>query len=185
LSVQREGIGLAVANGSADPELVSRVSRAQSLARDGLREARQAVSTLRGDVVPGTEQIPELVEEHRHGDPAACRFVEVGEPTALPADARLALYRTAQEALSNIRKHAPGADAVVELRWAPALVTLCVQDGGQKEAPVPAATGSTPGYGLKGLAERAALLGGSLEAGPSNDGFLVRLAVPLRREDGR
>jgi signal transduction histidine kinase len=160
------------------PTVTATLDRAHALARGGLAEARQAITALRGDRLPGPELLAELVDEHRRTSAGACRLTVTGEPTPLPPDARLAVYRTAQEALSNVRKHAPGADVDVRLCWTPDEAVLEVDDRGGR-ADVPDATGS--GYGLTGMAERAQLLGGSLSAGPSAAGFRVSLRIPLRR----
>jgi signal transduction histidine kinase len=156
------------------------VTRAHALARDGLTEARRAISTLRGDVLPGPELLPALVDEHRRSIDGECRLTITGDPVPLSADARLALYRTAQEALNNVRKHAPGARVDVSLHWMPDDVVLIVENAGAGPAGDLTTTGG--GYGLAGMAERAQLLGGYLESGATGDGYRVRLRVPLRRE---
>jgi signal transduction histidine kinase len=96
----------------------------------------------------------------------------------LPADARLALYRTAQEALSNVRKHAPGARVDVRLAWRTDDVCLVVEDGGGA-TPDAQVSSSGSGYGLTGMSERARLLGGELDARPTASGFRVALRLPL------
>lgn len=83
----------------------------------------------------------------------------------------------AQEALTNTRKHAPGAAVSVRLEYGPDAVALLVRDsGGHRPAGELAVSGS--GYGLVGMRERAELLGGTLEAGPDEEGFVVNLRVP-------
>jgi signal transduction histidine kinase len=83
--------------------------------------------------------------------------------------------------LSNVRKHAPGARMTVELAWYAGRVQLTVADDGPEHgAPGPAAVGS--GYGLTGMAERAELLGGRLEAGSTGAGFRVVLSLPTDQE---
>jgi signal transduction histidine kinase len=171
-------------------ELVETVDHAHALARDGLAEARQAISALRGTRVPGPEALGALVEEHRLATDTPCRLQVEGVPGELPPDGRLALYRTAQEALSNVRKHAPGAPVDVRLAWEPAAAVLVVEDhaGGPAQVPAERPDG---GYGLVGMAERARLLGGDLEAAHTPGGFRVALRLPLQgraengdREDG-
>lgn len=103
-----------------------------------------------------------------------CRLGVEGTPVALRPEAQLALYRTAQERLTNIRKHAEATSVTVHLAWSRRWVELTVEDQG-RPGPSPAAAG---GYGLTGLRERAALAGGWLEAGPTGDGFSVRLRLP-------
>jgi signal transduction histidine kinase len=163
-------------------ELVEVLDRAHTLARDGLAEAREAIRALRGADLPGPELLPALLEEFRTSQRAEAQLTESGTPFPLPADARLALYRTAQEALSNVRKHAPGARVDVRLAWGPDEVCLVVEDagGGRPDAEV---SSSGSGYGLTGMSERARLLGGELDAGPAAGGFRVALRLPLGRVD--
>jgi signal transduction histidine kinase len=168
-------------------ELVDAVERAHALARNGLAEARQAIGALRGAPLPGPETLDALVEEHRRATDTPCRLRVEGAPGELPADGRLALYRTAQEALSNVRKHAPGAPVDVRLAWEPAAAVLVVEDHAGRRARVPAEPSDGGGYGLVGMAERARLLGGELEAAPTPTGFRVALRLPLQvaeRRDG-
>ncbi|HEX2298578.1 MAG TPA: ATP-binding protein, partial [Pseudonocardiaceae bacterium] len=107
---------------------------------------------------------------------APCTLEVRGEPRPLAPEASLAVYRTVQEALTNARKHAPGAPVHVQLDWRPDCAAVEVHDGGGcRAAPLHEAGG---GRGLTGLTERAALLGGRLQAGPSDEGFRVRLEVP-------
>ena len=143
------------------------------------RDVRQAITALHGDQLPGSELLPDLVDEHRRTSSGTCRLTVTGEPQLLPPDARLAVYRAAQEALSNVRKHAPGADVDVRLCWSPGEAVLVVEDRDGHRPAAPDRSGS--GYGLTGMAERAQLLGGSLSAGPAECGFRVALRVPLRR----
>lgn len=92
----------------------------------------------------------------------------------------MSLYRVAQEALTNVMKHAPGAPTAVALVFGPAEVTLRVENGAG--AGLTALASSGGGYGLPGIAERVALLGGHVEAGPtsgSGGGWLVEAVVPL------
>nr|BFE55832.1 histidine kinase [Dactylosporangium thailandense] len=143
------------------------VDRAGRLARDGLTETRRAVSALRGDPVP----LPELLRELT----AESGFTLVGEARELSAETGLALYRSAQEALTNVRKHAPGSSVQVRLEYRASDVRLTVRNHGPAGPP---ATGLSPGYGLTGLRERAELAGGTFEAGPSGDGWLVDVRMP-------
>jgi signal transduction histidine kinase len=84
----------------------------------------------------------------------------------------LSAYRIVQEALTNVRKHAPGAAATVELAWTADRLLVRVADDG------PGADG-TPGHGLAGMRERAASVGGTLDAGPgSGGGFVVTATLP-------
>ena len=164
---------LARSEGAAETEAT--VARAQALAKDGLSEAREVISTLRGEALPGPEGLASLVAGYRQAG-GACSFTVSGRPSPLAPEARLAIYRTAEEALNNVRKHVPGAEVGVALTWADDGAVLVVEDSGPA-ARLPA-TVPGGGYGIAGMSERAALLGGRLSAGPSGRGFRVELHVP-------
>jgi signal transduction histidine kinase len=102
-----------------------------------------------------------------------------GDPTALDQGVKISLYRIAQEALTNVRKHAPGARATVIVRYLPQAVEVDVtNDGALRPAPSEAPPGA--GQGLVGIRERAAVFGGSVDAGPTEDGgFDVRVRLPF------
>jgi signal transduction histidine kinase len=97
-----------------------------------------------------------------------------GTPHDLGPEARVALYRVAQEALTNIGRHADPDRVELRLAYGPEAVRLTVEDVGGC-SPAPPAGG---GYGLTGMRERAELLGGTLTAGPTGRGFRVELDVP-------
>ncbi|MCX4673766.1 histidine kinase [Streptomyces sp. NBC_01433] len=152
-------------------QVLARVVAARSMARDGLTETRQALSALRGEMTPVEDFLRHLVL----ADPA--RVTVRGERRHLPVEASQAVRRVAQEALTNVRKHAPGATVLVTLEYLPDTVALEVRDsGGCRSADELAVSGS--GYGLLGMRERAELLGGTLDAGPGEEGFVVNLRVP-------
>jgi signal transduction histidine kinase len=176
LAVQLEGTRMLVEQRPGDPAAVAAVERAHRLASEGLAEARRAIGALRGDNLPGAEGLQRLVEEFGEATGTPSRFEISGEPTPLGAEAQLALYRTAQEALTNVRKHAKAASGVdVRLHYSRDGAELLVEDA------APPANGSANargGYGLVGMRERAELVGGTLEAGPLSTGFRVRLWLP-------
>jgi len=172
LALQLEGARLR-ASGLDDPQLVASLERAHHLARSGIEEARRAIGMLRDDELPGPERLPALVADFERdtGIPAAIS-VE-GEGPVLDPDARLTLFRTAQEALTNVRKHAHAARVELRLAYEPAGARLSVEDfGAPPEAP------PNGGYGLTGMRERAELLGGTLTAATTDSGFRVELWVP-------
>jgi len=156
-------------------------------ARTSLRELRQLLETLRA---PGSDAAPATAPT-THGlsairglvDEAAAAglpttFTVIGEPAEPPPLVQVNLYRIAQEALTNARRHAgPDATADVRLRFDPDAVELEVSNTGRR--------GSTaPGLGQLGMRERAAVSGGTIEIGPrSRGGYLVRVRVPLRCEE--
>ncbi|WP_393061416.1 sensor histidine kinase [Streptomyces sp. LN549] len=152
-------------------QVLQRVVGARSMAREGLAETRQALSALRGEVSPVEDFLRLLVV----AEPAEVRVV--GERRVLTAEASQTVRRVAQEALTNVRKHAPGARVLIRLEYQPDAIALEVSDsGGDGAGGELAVSGS--GYGLLGMRERAELLGGSLEAGPGEEGFVVSLRVP-------
>ncbi|MFB9832990.1 sensor histidine kinase [Actinoallomurus acaciae] len=173
--VHLEGARLLMVSGRMD-EALGRVERARGLARSGLEETRRALATLRGDIPPMDVVLRELTDEHRLLADAVCELKIEGEPRELEAKASLAVIRTAQEALTNTRKHAPGAAVMVALRYIDGWCELEVTDAGGEPGPL---AGSGGGYGLVGMRERAELIGGTLEAGPVEEGFKVLLRVPL------
>ena len=175
--VHLEGARLLMVSGRTD-EALDRVERARGLARSGLEETRRALATLRGDIPPMDVVLRELAEEHRVLADARCEVTIVGKRQDLTAGAGLAVIRTAQEALTNVRKHAPGADVTVVLRYETEWCELEVTDSGGRNEPGPLAA-SGGGYGLVGMRERAELIGGMLEAGPAGKGFSVLLRVPF------
>ena len=174
--VHLEGARLLMVSGRMD-EALDRVERARGLARSGLEETRRALATLRGDIPPMDVVLSELADEYRLLADAICEVTVTGEPLDVPAKAGLAVIRTAQEALTNARKHAPGAKVTIALRYTSEWCELEVTDsGGRQPGPLAASGG---GYGLVGMRERAELIGGTLEAGPAGEGFNVLLRVPL------
>jgi signal transduction histidine kinase len=89
------------------------------------------------------------------------------------------MYRTAQEALTNVRRHATPERVEVRLDYLPASTVLVVQDHAAAGTPPPIDLGSASGgFGLTGMRERAELLGGALIAEPTCDGFRVELRLP-------
>jgi len=176
LIVQLDGARMLLTQEGASDEAVGSVVRARHLAQEGLDETRRAVGTLRGDRVPGAGMLPGLVEEFQLDSGLDCEYSVDGDPLELASPAQLALYRTAQEALTNVRKHAPTNRVQVHLHYATDGAELTVDDFGAAAPSKP--NGTADGYGLEGMRERAELLGGSLEAGPRDSGFRVRLWLP-------
>ena len=147
--------------------------RADDADRD--QPAHQSTSTR------GVEQLAELAEENSDAG-LAVRFQVVGDPRPVPGTIGLSLYRIAQEALTNTRKHAgAGATAELRLRYETDAVELEVTDTGrgapQRSAGAKVAAG---GLGQQGMRERVAAVGGTLElANRPRGGYLVRARVPL------
>ena len=181
LVLQLEGARLLAERGSADPELSETVGRALHLGRAGLEEARRAIGMLRDDELPGPDRLPALVRDFERDAGVRCGFEVTGEERPLASEARLTLYRVAQEALTNVRKHAAATSVAVHLRYEPDGTRLVVEDIGGSGARTAVHSGidrSGGGYGITGMRERAALLGGRLDAGATEGGFRVELWVP-------
>jgi signal transduction histidine kinase len=156
-------------------ELPEALDRARHLAKSGLDDARRAVEALRGDELPGPDALPALLGEFEATSNLPTAFHVTGEPIPLSSEARLALFRTAQESLTNIRKHAHAREVTVSLGYSDKGAELSIEDSGGGPGEL-AATGG--GYGLTGMRERAELAGGRLEAGPTAAGYRVRLWLP-------
>jgi len=180
LALQLESTRLLARERGVDADVTRALDQAHHLAASGLQDARRAIATARGDELPGPERIGVLADAfgEQSGLPVA---VEVqGEPRQLASDARLAVYRTAQEALTNVRRHATAERVEVKLAYLPQSTVLVVEDHASAGAPVPVGVGlGGDGYGLTGMRERAELLGGQLLAEPTESGFRVELRLPV------
>jgi signal transduction histidine kinase len=164
-----------------NPELakaIECIDRASRLARDGLGAARQAVLALRDDTVPLPDQLSSLAQEYRADGDMNVDFAVTGDVRPVPAEAKLAAYRTAQEALTNARKHAPGQPVTLRLGFEDDQVTVRVANPLPPQRAQRPLAGTGAGYGLVGLAERAALAGGELEAGRDEGNWQVNLRIP-------
>jgi signal transduction histidine kinase len=175
-----------------------RLSAIGDTARDALTEMRRLLGVLREDAAkppvaspaaadggatrqpqPGLGQLNDLLDEARSASGTGTRLILSGAPVALDPGVELAAYRIIQEALTNARRHAPGAAVDVELRFADPALELSVRDNG------PGLAGAAPfgGHGLLGMSERAAAVGGTLRAGPAaGGGFLVKATLPVKEE---
>jgi signal transduction histidine kinase len=174
LALQLEGARLLARDRGSDPEVVAGIERAHHLAADGLAEARDAIAALRGDELPGPERLQHLADAFA-GD---CRLTVTGKPHELGSEARLAIYRTAQEALTNVLRHSAYDRVDLRLAYEGGGTRLEVQDHGAGEPVAVGAASPGGGYGLTGMRERAELLGGRLSAEPTADGFRVELWLP-------
>jgi signal transduction histidine kinase len=185
LALQLESTRLLAHDRGVDPDVSRAIDQAHGLAASGLDEARRAISTARGDALPGPERVHSLAAAVAEQSGLPVTVDVSGEPRELPADARLAVYRTAQEALTNVRRHATPDRVEVRLDYQADAVALVVEDhGAATAAGVGVSLGDGreaprgDGYGLTGMRERAELLGGTLVAEPTGDGFRVQLVLP-------
>ena len=129
---------------------------------------------------PGLEDLPELVSSTRAAGLNASIRVD-GDPVAVSQGLSLCAYRVVQEALMNTLKHAGPTQAEVYMRWCEDALELRVSDTGRvADRGVGEPVAGSSGHGITGMRERAALHGGSVEAGSAPDGgFVVRATIPL------
>jgi signal transduction histidine kinase len=175
------------------PELVESFREIRASALSGLSELRRVLGVLRSDrpdtmPQPGLEDLPSLLDSARAGGVTVTTDV-AGTSRPLPDGVNLSAYRIVQEALSNAMRHAPGSTVQVRLFYGEAALVIEIRnDRGTNDARADrAAPEQDPwagldggGHGIIGMRERAAMLGGHLQAGPTaNDEFLVTAALPL------
>jgi signal transduction histidine kinase len=176
LVLNLEGARLIAERGDADPRITTAIGSAHRLAKSGLEEARRAIGMLRDDALPGPDGLDELTAAFEQDTGTACTLTVEGERRDLDGDSRLTLYRVAQEALTNIRKHARPDRVELRLGYEPGGTRLTVEDLAARDHGHPPGGGT--GYGLTGMRERAELLGGTLTAAFTNSGFRVELWIP-------
>jgi signal transduction histidine kinase len=192
------------------PELLESFADIRASALSGLSELRRLLGVLRsGNATtapqPGLGELPGLLDSARSGGVLVTCGVS-GTPRDLPEGVDLSAYRILQEALSNAMRHAPGSAVRVELAYAPSSVIIKVRNDGGPAGPGgtggrshpdgggpwnglhPAGPAGTPaggGQGIIGMRERTAMLGGHLEAAPTDDGgFLVTAVLPDIKDPG-
>jgi signal transduction histidine kinase len=151
--------------------------------REGLADARQSIWALRSQDSGETTlpvRLRRMVESAGGGELEA-RFSIFGAYRPLPPGTEREILRVAQEAVHNVKKHAGAKNLNVQLEYGPQEIALEVRDDGQGFAPDSA---STPGhYGLTGMRERAAAIGGTLEVtSEPGGGTTVRLRATARRD---
>lgn len=175
---------------SRHAEAREKVRRGMELTRANLEEARRSVMDLRAAPLQD-QSLPEALEglldnaSHEH-DFEGC-FRSNGVEGRLPSHLEAGFYRIAQELLSNIGKHAHATQVDVTLkRWNGSLILAVTDDGIGFDPAAPRAAGVNGGFGLVGLRERVALLGGTLHIDSAPDeGTSVRVTVPFMRTESR
>lgn len=166
----------------ADPDVATALAAIETAGADALAAMRAMVGVLRGGEAgraPGAELggIPEMV---RRFDPDGARVRLIADPgfehAVLPAGVAATGYRVVQEALTNVRRHAPGATRVeVEVRLRSDELVVGVRNDGAGGGPP-----TKPGFGLAGMAERVGALDGTLHAGPAGNGvWTVTARLPV------
>jgi signal transduction histidine kinase len=179
ITMQLQAAGKLVAT---QPErAAASIAKAEEMARESLAEVRRSVAALRAspmDTATLDDAIDELVQNLRDGG-IATTFTVRGTSQSLPIQTKTALYRAAQEGLTNVRKHANASAVEIELAYEPEQATLTIADNGTGQRGQ-----KSEGFGLLGLRERVVLLGGSLEAGDDPEGgFRLHVVVPLQAEE--
>jgi signal transduction histidine kinase len=171
------------------PELVESFGEIRASALAGLAELRRVLGVLRTGE-PGTAPQPGLAELDALLDSARSGGVSVavtcsGIAVDLPEGVDLSAYRIVQEALSNAMRHAPGSHVQVQMAYRPDSLALEIRNDAVASVLVASGSGEAGGgHGLVGMRERATMLGGSLDAGPTGDGgFRVAAVLPVRHPE--
>jgi signal transduction histidine kinase len=195
------------------PDLVESFGEIRSSALAGLTELRRVLGVLRADgqetaPQPGLASLDALLDSAASGG-LSVTVTSSGDPGPLPEGVDLSAYRIIQEALSNAMRYAPGSQVRLHLAYRPEGLALQIRNdaapvvpaaagrvpAGRVTAAVAAGTGAPPvpapasrnrggGHGLIGMRERAAMLGGSLDAGPTEDGgFEVAAVLPISHDE--
>jgi signal transduction histidine kinase len=169
------------------PELVESFAEIRASALAGLAELRRVLGVLRTggqDTAPqpGLADLDALLDSARSGG-VSVTVTCSGEPVTLPDGVDLSAYRIVQEALSNAMRHAPGSHVRVDVAYRPDGLALEIRNDADPDTPVLVASGAQAaggGHGIIGMQERAAMLGGRLDAGPTEDGgFQVSAVLPV------
>jgi signal transduction histidine kinase len=168
-----------------DPDAAEEALRsAEDVGRRSMQELRRTVGLLRSDdepgvlpPVPAATDIPALVDQARAGGLAAELRIR-GDLSTIEPSVGVALYRIVQEALANAARHAPHARTTVGIELAERHVALVADTAGPL-ADAPPNESGRPRYGLVGMRERAAALGGELTAGRTPDGWRLSCRLPL------
>ncbi|WP_328908685.1 sensor histidine kinase [Streptomyces sp. NBC_00234] len=174
------GVGLALLD--SDPEQARiALTTIKSASKEALGEVRQVLANLRtpGDAplapAPGLDRLPELVEQ-ASGAGLSVTVETEGERGAVPPGTDLAAFRIVQEALTNVVRHSGSRTAAVRVGYGAGRLWLRIDDVG----PATGDDAGGSGNGLVGMRERAAALGGTIEAGPRpGGGFRVSAEFPL------
>ena len=162
-----------------------RLSAIGDTARSALTEMRRLLGVLREDTraddvsgrqpQPGLPQLAELLDAARDASGSGARLIVRGWLPGLDPGVELAAYRIVQEALTNARRHAPGAAVDVELQYTGSALAVRIRDNG----PGPPPGGPAGGHGLAGMRERAAAVGGEVRTAEApGGGFLVAARLP-------
>ena len=178
LHAEALGISLGVNNSQSQRALLT----IQKLARSGLDEARRSVQALRPKAMEDctlSEALMQAAERFSTEAQLACDFKQLGRPLPLPAEVQNEVFRIAQEAMTNVQKHAWAKSVWITLEFKVHQVILTIQDDGIGFATVNAPN-SRCGYGMTSMRERARRIGGRLKIeSPATGGTAIRVEMPL------
>jgi signal transduction histidine kinase len=178
-AIQLQGARKLAERDGATGELRNAIDRAGGLVREGLGSAREAVGALRGHGLPGVGELDTLVASFRDDLNANVTLTVEGTSRALAPEVGLALYRGAQEALTNVVRYAPGTVTSVVLRYEDDRTTLTVVDTITPGlAEIDGLGDAGGGRGLAVMRERVERAGGRVNAGPTESGWRVELVMP-------
>lgn len=188
LSLGLDGLGRTMATRDVPKKDVLWLEGLQNLADQTLESVRRACRDLRPSVLDdlGLLAALEWLCDSSSSRGIPCSFACAGVPPATTAESEIAIFRIAQEALSNIWRHSQAKQARLELLYKPDCICLMIQDDGRGFS-VPrdleVAPGAHSGLGLLGMRERAALMGATLSINSSpGDGCTVVLSLPIAQE---
>jgi signal transduction histidine kinase len=181
LSAVHVQLGVAVETFDGQPRTAREaIGSARASTKQALAELRGALASLRDPAIearaplPGVAELPGLIDTTRRA--GVCVDVDHGSLGDLPQTVELAIYRIVQEALTNVVRHSRATTAAVQLTRDHDAIEIVVADDGTG----PPRGGGARGHGLRGMAERAAALGGTCTVGaPAGGGFEVRAHLPI------
>jgi signal transduction histidine kinase len=157
----------------------------EAASHEALDELRAILGVLREpdgeaplEPAPGLDGVGPLVERFRDAGADVALAVDGERPHPVPEAVQLAAFRIVQESLTNAHRHAPGTATRVRLAYDEDRLRVGIESNGGRR---PDSNGRGPGVGIEGMRERAAALGGTLEAAPSPGGFTVAAELPYRR----
>ncbi len=176
----------AAAERAAPGESREALEQIEGRSHGAIGELRGILGVLRGPdsaespraPTPGIDDISEMVCRARNAGLEVSLDFHGSPPSRISDATALAAYRIVQESLTNVRRHAAGAQAAVTLQFDAAQLTLTVENGPGDGAGDTATEPTSPGVGITGMRERAKVVGGRLWAGPHASGFRVCADLP-------
>lgn len=169
---------------------VRALDEAEGLARASLSDLRGTVRLLTEEGDPSLEppielesDLAQLIDGYRRSGVAVSAVTD-GEPVALSVASAWGVYRIVQESLTNAARYAPGAESDISMSWGLDGVKVTISNGRASSATSADSSPDSEGRGILGMSERAMLLGGWLEAGPTSAGWMVAAWIPVAPRQG-